>query len=210
LQDALDGVPAGDDWLHQSEYERLQALKRPERFRQYRVGHWLARTALSAHFGGDPRAYTLVDRRGLPPEVSGPAALSSLMYLSITHSGDWIAVAVSADRVGIDIEQRPRTHALDQVESLLLAEGEAPGSIDADGLLMRWVAKEALVKRDCGEALPGALRAMKLLPATADAGHVVISASPEFYFGLASRTAGSVRWLSEPPERVECSWCVAA
>ncbi len=208
LSEVMREMPADDDWLHASEAVRLLNLKRDERHRQYRAGHWLTRVALSVHFGGSPREFELVDRRGLPPVVLSHRDESAVHHLSISHSGGWIAVAVSGEKIGIDIEQRPREHALIQVESLLLADGEHPGSVGADGLLMRWVAKEAVIKRDSGEALPGSLRAMRLLPATPDASDVEVHGMPGYFFALAAKGRGPLHWLTPSPERVECRWCV--
>jgi phosphopantetheinyl transferase len=148
------------DWLSESEAERVATLRHAGRRAQYLAGHWLARVLLARAFGGVPMQWRLRERKGQPPEVQGRG---DALRVSISHAGEWLAVAVADAPVGIDIEVNTRVLD-DAVEPLLREPGEAPGSLDAGTRLRRWVAKEAWIKRDHGSALPARLQALRLWP----------------------------------------------
>ena len=191
----LDDAPSDLSWLSASEQARLDRLHLPARRSQYVAGHWLGRWVLARHLGRAAHDLNLKERRGLPPAVivgggeprepphPQPTAAP---FLSITHSGAWVAVAVADFPVGIDLEEYPRRHNLAAVEGLLLAYGEAPGSVDDNGLLQRWVAKEARIKCDASEALPERLRAIELHAASWARSDVRLYRSAEFFFGIAT------------------------
>lgn len=90
-------------WLAPAEAARYQRFVRPERRRQFVIGRVLARQALAELLGVTPRMLCIEDRPGQAPVLSDPHSTSSF---SISHSGPWVACAVSADgAVGLDIEQ---------------------------------------------------------------------------------------------------------
>jgi len=153
-------VDAPTEWLSESEAERVAALRHAGRRAQYLAGHWLARVLLARAFGGVPMQWRLRERKGRPPEVQGH---DDALRVSISHAGDWVAVAVADAPVGIDIEVRSRVLD-DAIEPLVRELDEAPGSLDGDTRLRRWVAKEAWIKRDHGSALPARLQALRLGP----------------------------------------------
>jgi phosphopantetheinyl transferase len=175
VADALADAPA--DWLSESEAERVATLRHAGRRAQYLAGHWLARVLLARAFGGVPMQWRLRERKGQPPEVQGRG---DALRVSISHAGEWLAVAVADAPVGIDIEVNTRVLD-DAVEPLLREPGEAPGSLDAGTRLRRWVAKEAWIKRDHGSALPARLQALRLGPGT----DVGTWSHPEIHLALA-------------------------
>jgi 4'-phosphopantetheinyl transferase len=171
-------------WLSPSEQTRLQRLKIPSRRDQYLSGHWLARCLIAEQHGGQPQQWLLQERPNLPPAVIG---LEASTHLSLSHSGDWIACALSDQPIGIDIEQRhPPREALLRFQHLLLAEGELPDTLTADELLQRWVAKEAWIKRHHGSALPEQMAAVRLRRATAKTANVRISSTDEIHLGVSA------------------------
>ncbi len=180
-------------WLSSSEQTRLQRLQIASRRDQYLSGHWLARCLLAEQHGGDARDWPLQERPNLPPAVIGH---EDSAYLSLSHSHDWIACAVSNAPIGIDIEQRqPPREALHRFEHLLLAEGDVPGTLSSDELLQRWVAKEAWIKRHHGSALPEHLAAVRLRQATKETANVRVSSTQAFHFGASA--GGQLLWLSD-------------
>ena len=177
----LADVPADPAaWLSESEQARLATLRHAGRRDQYLAGHWLARLLLANAFGGVVLQWHLRERRGLAPEVQGHAHL----HVTISHAGEWIAAAVADIAIGIDLELRGRV--LDaSIEPLLRNADEAPGSLDADAQLQRWVAKEAWIKREGGSALPGRLDRLQLQPAPREQADVRIDSHDEFHLALA-------------------------
>jgi 4'-phosphopantetheinyl transferase len=90
-------------WLDTSEHQRLARFIRPARRRQFLAGRALARQALGLVLGTRPEAVRLQDRPGCAPALVSPAAGTA--GFSISHSGRWVACAVSASsKVGLDIE----------------------------------------------------------------------------------------------------------
>jgi 4'-phosphopantetheinyl transferase len=178
-------------WLSTSEQARIAQLRMAARRAHYLAGHWLARELLARHLGGDAGRWHLLERRSQPPAVQGHEA----MHVSISHSADWIAVAVADGPVGIDLEARGRV--LDAaVESLLRNDGE-PGGLDADALLERWVAKEAWLKRNHGSALPARLGNLQLHAVPRDRADVCIDNHAQFHFGYAVARGCAVEWTGE-------------
>ncbi len=176
---------ANTNWLSDSEQVRLAAIKVLARREHYIAGHWLVRLLLARSYGGEPVQWQLLGRKSNPPQVIGPFENLSV---SISHSKNWIAAAVSNVSIGIDLEQRPRR--LDaSIEHLLLNADERPGQLDADTLLQRWVAKEAWIKSRRESAFPERLRQLQLQPAPQDRTDVQIHCSDEWFFGIATANA---------------------
>ena len=88
-------------WLGPQEMARHACFLRPERQRQFVLGRLLLRQMLGQLLGMAPAAVALHAIAGQAPRC--PAA--PRVGLSISHSGPWIACAVSATcAVGLDIE----------------------------------------------------------------------------------------------------------
>jgi 4'-phosphopantetheinyl transferase len=89
-------------WLSPGEAQRHARFVRAERQRQFVIGRMLARTMLGELLGVTPQALLIEDRPGQAPVLNGHPHIS----FSISHSGPWVACAVSADcALGLDIEQ---------------------------------------------------------------------------------------------------------
>lgn len=89
--------------LSASERARYERFIRPARQRQFLLGRMLARRAVADLLGVPASMVVIEEVTGQAPRVSAPAAVPGL---SISHSGPWVACAVSADMaLGLDIEQ---------------------------------------------------------------------------------------------------------
>lgn len=90
-------------WLGAGELQRYQGFTRPLRQRQFLIGRVLLRQTLGALLGAPGEQIRLHERRDNAPLLAHPD--SAHIGLSISHSGPWVACAVSADcLLGLDIE----------------------------------------------------------------------------------------------------------
>jgi 4'-phosphopantetheinyl transferase len=88
-------------WLGPAETQRCQGFVRHERRRQFLIGRILLRQALGQLLNLAPHTVMLDERPGQAPCLAG-----SSVGISISHSGPWVACAVSAtSALGLDIEQ---------------------------------------------------------------------------------------------------------
>ena len=176
----LTTAPATLDWMSPGEQARAARLRAAARHAQFLAGHWLLRQLLADAFGGDARDYALIERDNLPPAVEG-----SSLRVSLSHGGGWIAAAWAAAPIGIDLEPRESRAALGRLQHLLLNADEPTDSLDNDALLQRWVLKEALIKRDHGNALPDQLTALQLRPAAVGDASVELISTDAWHLALA-------------------------
>ncbi len=111
---------------------------------RYLTAHWAKRKALGTLLKAEPRSLRFGARAGGKPYLIGEA-----LHFSLSHSGDWIAVAVCRHaHVGVDIEQARGVachasaarvmHPLDQISP----QCETP----EDRFLAAWSLKEAVAK----------------------------------------------------------------
>lgn len=185
IADVLATMP-DEAWLTPSESQRLAALRHRQRREQYLAGHWLLRQLLAAQLGLDGHRVALQERANLPPRFVATSDRGAPIRLSLSHSGAFVAAAIGAAPIGIDIEARPRD--LHAIAHLLIDPDEPPAAVDTDTLLERWVIKEAWLKRDQRSALPAALAAIRIHAATTDiASDVVTYRTDEWQLAIASR-----------------------
>jgi 4'-phosphopantetheinyl transferase len=90
--------------LSMDEARHYARFVRAERQRQYLLGRMLLRLAVGRLLGLPPAAVSAVDRIGLSPSLVLPAGCKSPGF-SLSHSGHWVACAVSPCAVlGLDVE----------------------------------------------------------------------------------------------------------
>jgi 4'-phosphopantetheinyl transferase len=180
VADLVGGAPPPASWMTADESRRLDALRAPSRAAQFVAGRWLARQLLSRHLGCCWRQWALTAPEDGPPVANGPGPAS----LSISHSGDHVACAVSAGAaIGIDIESVVPRNGLG---ALILAVSSAAeraalpalqGDDEAalrEAFFILWTAKEAWLKRNGGELFGTMLGgAVALTPATVGAANTL-------------------------------------
>jgi 4'-phosphopantetheinyl transferase len=144
---------AGQDWLSAQERDRLGAMRSRRRRQQFLAGHWLLRRLAADCLGGVPADYVLEANAAGAPRLRALRD-DSTHAASISHSGDWVAVALAPFAIGIDIECRDKPRdwlvlaaaccTAPQVATLReLPEGER-----ASLFHRLWTSKEAVGKRD--------------------------------------------------------------
>lgn len=145
LGEAGDGAP----WLQPGERARLAGLGSPARRQSFLAGRWLARRLLAAALGGEAAAMPAeIDSLGRSHVPGAPG-----LNLSITHSGDWVAVALADAPVGIDLEGLRARGDLLALAAMVHshAQCQAIAALDEAARLLAfyrcWTLKEAWLKR---------------------------------------------------------------
>ena len=163
----------GSDWLTADETQRLQAMTAAARRRSFLAGHWLARRVTADWLQLDAARIALdrhPDGRPLLLVDDAPASLS----ISLSHSGDWLAIALATVPVGIDIELPRRLRDLEALARFAFAPDEverlqrAPQTQRSAIFHTLWTLKEARGKRSGTGLLPGESRRVTSLPSDAD------------------------------------------
>jgi len=85
------------------------------RRREYQTARWLLRHALHQHLGDiDLEEIAIEDRENLPP--FSPQAEAANLHFSISHSGEYVGVAVSSSsRIGLDLEDASKQRRFEQI-----------------------------------------------------------------------------------------------
>ena len=153
--DELDNIPPAE--LHQVNEMRARARRQ-----QYLCARALLRLALQRWTGDSAQSHRLTTtEEGKPMCIDGPA-------VSVTHSGDLIACAVSdSAEIGIDLEVPRRRRGVAGIARTYFSREEASWleSQPEDRFYMLWVLKEAYLKA-IGRGLLGGLDRLrcKVLP----------------------------------------------
>lgn len=150
-------APPVSRWMSAEELARLATMRAQQRAEQFAAGRWLARRLLSVTFGGDASEWALSAAEDTPPVATHIAgAVGMPVFVSIAHSGDHLACAVSDMPVGVDIEAlQPRRH-LDTLIEATTTEAERaalpalqPHSDEdarMEAFFQLWTLKEAWIK----------------------------------------------------------------
>lgn len=150
-------APPVSRWMSPEELARLADMRAQQRAEQFAAGRWLARRLLAVTFGGDASEWALSAAEDAPPLATHTAgAVGTPVFVSIAHSGDHIACAVSDMPVGVDIEElQPRRHLDTLIEATTTeAERAALPELLADdddearmlAFFQLWTLKEAWIK----------------------------------------------------------------
>jgi 4'-phosphopantetheinyl transferase len=154
----LSGLPDHDlAWLSQPEQARLSAIKPDGKRRQFIAGRWLARQCLAGRSGLQWNTYVLSAPDAAAPQAIEPAAgAGSALHFSLSHSGDWLACAVSSEPVGVDVETSDRARDFTALNEWLHRPAALSGWADKsaqeqqDWFYAQWTLKEAWLKQSAG------------------------------------------------------------
>lgn len=148
------------EWLSELERRRAAAYRREDDRNRFVLGCALSRLILSAQLGVAPRDVPL-DRTcpacGRPH--GKPRLPDGMPQLSVSHSGDRVAVAVMLDApVGVDVERVDTSFDMEEMAEGVLAASERsrvmslPSRERGEAFFTYWTRKEAVLKAT-GEGL---------------------------------------------------------
>jgi 4'-phosphopantetheinyl transferase len=149
--------------LDADECARRAAYRRAEDSDRFALGAVLVRLAAADALHALDPARLEVDRRcpGCGRPHGAPRLNDSGLHLSVSHSGDRVAVAISRwFGVGVDVEQIGGTDIPDLTHHVL---GTGESATDADEFFAYWTRKESVVKAT-GDGLQIPLRDVLVSP----------------------------------------------
>lgn len=154
--------PALAACLPPAEHKRALALRRPQD-RINRLVAYAALFKLAAEQAGLPvHALTLQRDAHSKPRLRLPAGCAPL-HANLSHSGQWVAIALAAGPVGIDIE-RLREFDWQALRQAHFADDPWPPGVDPTlAFHQLWCSKEALLKA-AGGGLAMPLSQLRLRP----------------------------------------------
>lgn len=197
-------------WLTDSELARYRAITSAQRKAQFLAGHYLARKLASRLFANavEDWSYRVNDnnQRRLECRQQGIPGL----YVSLSHSGDWIAAAISDTAVGIDIETYGKHRDFIAIASHVFSESETrllkdlPPEQLSRQFYLYWTLKECVAKQYGAGLKFEVSRAHSFVPATAPADASLFSwQCPDYVLALACKPDSDIEafGLCEPAEK---------
>ncbi len=205
---AAEARAQGLAWLTPAERERLRAITAPARQAAFLAGHWQARARVAQWLGLAPhRIEWATEAQGRPRLCLAGEALP--LHVSLSHSGDWLALVLAEVPVGIDLELPRRARDWSALAAFTFAPEECARLAEAGASMRKalfhrlWALKEAHAKRSgqgLGVRAAHALCAKPAAAAFADAWTWDIGAGA---LALAGAPGVQVQWLAwewaDPP-----------
>ena len=142
-------------WLTPGELARHGRFVRELRRRQFVAGRILLRMALAPLLRVQPQQVQLEERTGQAPRLLTQAPAGAAPGFSVSHSGRWVACAVAAHPVGLDIEVRDAARDLGALARQAFDASEAARweqmqrwepAARVEGFYRMWSEKEARFK----------------------------------------------------------------
>lgn len=141
------------DLLSDDERERLQTFRRESATQTFLASRALLRTVLGEKLGVAPQSLRFIrddnDKPQLAP-VNGEQ--SHALHFNVSHSEDWVALAVGTAPVGVDIETSDRRNNILGIARRFFQPQEfellnaLPDAQRAEKFCELWTVKEACVK----------------------------------------------------------------
>ena len=124
-----------------------------ERFRlesdrnRFTIGRQALRVLISKYLSVRPMDIQIISEKGSKPFISSP---SSDLRFNISHSGDWVLIALAHDDLGIDVEKiNPEFDFVNMLEDHFSKDEQSyitAASDPVSAFYYLWTRKEALIK----------------------------------------------------------------
>ena len=141
-------------WLSASEQERSEGISAHLRRQQFLAGRWFIRQCLAKWWGGVWSDYVLsASDDGPPLLIAGPFDLTARpLYVSLSHSEDFLVCAVASHPIGVDVECTIRPRDVEALGAFIHGSRESAALVGVDAparrhqFYARWGLKEAWIK----------------------------------------------------------------
>jgi 4'-phosphopantetheinyl transferase len=169
-----DAQPWHRDFLQEAELKRADAFRRDEDRHRFTTANALLHLAVWEHLGARPVVDRACPRCGEP---HGKPAVQGGPHVSVSHSGDLIAVALTElGPVGVDVEETTRPTDIESMLGYVFSPAELDALDDPAALFYQaWTRKESILKAT-GEGLSVRMSTLTVLPEAA--GHNVRDLTP--------------------------------
>lgn len=143
-----------DLWLGESEAARLKSITAMPRRRQFLGGRWLARQMASRLLDCASIDIEVVNDHYGAPMLKRMHSEAASLHISLSHSGDWVACAISSDPIGIDLEVPAKARNFSGIAEMICGASERellstlPDQEKQSVFYRLWTLKEARGKRD--------------------------------------------------------------
>ena len=140
-------IVSAEEQLGDASRRVLASLTREAVRRRFLISRALLRSAVATWTHGDARDVDIQERAGNAPAIrsgSGP------VFASLSHTGDWIACAVDASPIGVDIERTARARDVVGMSATFFSEAENAWLLQqrdhTAAFYALWTGKEAMFK----------------------------------------------------------------
>ena len=187
------------DWLTQDELARYQSISSANRKLQFLAGHFLVRKMASRQYGNQMADWIYFIDAGNQRRLECRQPGIPWLYVSLSHSGDWIAAGISLAFIGIDIETygKPRdfigiaSHVFSESETRLL-KALSPDQL-ARQFYLYWTLKECVAKQYGAGLKFEVSRAHSFIPlSTPDAASICSWQCPDYVLAVSSTPNGDI------------------
>lgn len=135
--------------LSASEKMKLEKISHARKYREYIVSRTLLRHALNDHFKQTNLLWQITESDNAPPELTAPF---NNIFISLSHSNNLIALTLTHEATGIDIEyKKPRNNLQTMATGFMTAAEKQhlltlPQEKQTDFFYRSWCIKEATYK----------------------------------------------------------------
>ena len=140
-------------WLSNAELVRYQSIASTSRKRQFLAGHYLVRKIASRVAGNGFGDWIYFQDEENLRRMKDSNNRFPILHVSISHSGDWIAAAVSVAPIGIDIENFAKQRDFMAIARHVFSDAEVkvleackPLHL-AQNFYLYWTLKESIAKQ---------------------------------------------------------------
>ena len=131
-------------FLRENEISRADRFRKADDRQRFVTGRGMLRYLLGQILDINPGEVELTEEQNRKPVLSSKN--KTPVHFNVSHSGDWILIAIAAGPVGVDIEKIEPGFASQEIQSQFFSEIEREFADNPAEFYTVWTRKEALAK----------------------------------------------------------------